>query len=379
MENNYYNLKKDFSIENKNVHIVLHVSAWLIFIILPQFVINRYWGENHFIPWSFFANIIIYGILFYINYLWLIPRFYLNGKRLWYLALVVVVIVLLFLLNSYLDDLLKHGSIDKPMPEPVFSERPDFSPKKKPPEMSNPPPKQQLEAYFFLLISFIVTGFSLGLKLIQDHAASEKRHRELEREKVKSELAFLKNQISPHFFFNTLNNIYSLVEISTKDAQNSILKLSKLMRYLLYESEEGETHLEQEIEFMKHYIDLMKLRLSKKVKVETSFPKIGLDYHIPPLLFIPFIENAFKYGISYREKSFIKIYMQSEKNKVFFHCINSQVKNRNYETPQKYSGIGLENVKKRLNLIFPGKHVLKIDETGEVFTVSLEIELKPNK
>ena len=137
--------------------------------------------------------------------------------------------------------------------------------------------------------------------------------KETEKEKLNSELAFLKNQISPHFFFNTLNNIYSLISINAEDSQKAVLKLSKLMRYLLYESEQGNTKLSNEIDFMNNYIDLMKLRMNDKVDLTVSFPKKYEDKNIPPLLFIPFIENAFKHGISYREKSFIDINMMVTK------------------------------------------------------------------
>ena len=124
---------------------------------------------------------------------------------------------------------------------------------------------------------------------------------------LNTELAFLKNQINPHFFFNTLNNIYSLVQINVGDGQKAILQLSKLMRYLLYDTDKGEQPLSREIEFMTTYIDLMKLRLSEKVSVTVVFPENFDNVLIPPLLFLPFIENAFKHGISYRKSSFIHI------------------------------------------------------------------------
>ena len=147
---------------------------------------------------------------------------------------------------------------------------------------------------------------------------TEKRQKELEKEKLNSELAFLKNQISPHFFFNTLNNIYSLIGINGPTAQESVLKLSKLMRYLLYESEHGETMISHEIDFMNNYIDLMKLRLSSRVELKVDFPKEFSDFPIPPLLFVPFIENAFKHGISARDRSFIHITLKINNNQISF-------------------------------------------------------------
>ncbi|HNW57925.1 MAG TPA: histidine kinase, partial [Bacteroidales bacterium] len=179
-------------------------------------------------------------------------------------------------------------------------------------------------------------------------------------------------QISPHFFFNTLNNIYSLISISPEDSQKAVLKLSKLMRYLLYETEHGNTSLNSEIKFMNNYIDLMKLRVSDKIKLSVSFPEKYDDLNIPPLLFIPFIENAFKHGISYREASFIDINMQVEKDSISFRCCNSVAKTRE-ESEKKDSGIGLENVSKRLNLLFPEKHELTINKSDTTFEVILNI------
>jgi len=196
----------------------------------------------------------------------------------------------------------------------------------------------------------------------------------MEKEKLNSELAFLKNQISPHFFFNTLNNIYSLISINAEDSQKAVLKLSKLMRYLLYESEQGKTMLSSEIDFMNNYIDLMKLRMSEKVKLTVTFPEKYEDRNIAPLLFVPFIENSFKHGISYREKSFINISMEININSIIFKCVNTVPKGKeNNDTD--YNGIGLENVRKRLNLLFPGNHDLKISTSDNEFGILLEIRL----
>jgi len=210
------------------------------------------------------------------------------------------------------------------------------------------------------------------MRVLERHSQTEKLQKELEKEKLNSELAFLKNQISPHFFFNTLNNIYSLISINAEDSQKAVLRLSKLMRYLLYDSEHGNTKLSNEIDFMNNYIDLMKLRMSDKISLTISFPEKYEDISIPPLIFVPFIENAFKHGISYREKSFIDISMKTEEGSVLFRCANSVVRNGENVEPEHY-GIGLENVTKRLNLLFPGKHELKINKSEKEFEVLLRI------
>jgi LytS/YehU family sensor histidine kinase len=144
------------------------------------------------------------------------------------------------------------------------------------------------------------------------------------------------------------------------------------MRYLLYDSEHGNTMLSNEIDFMNNYIDLMKLRMSNKISLSVSFPEKYDDVNIPPLIFIPFIENAFKHGISYREKSFINISMTTTKESISFRCANSIIKTREENEPG-HSGIGLENVTKRLNLLFPGKHDIKINKSDTEFEILLKI------
>jgi LytS/YehU family sensor histidine kinase len=214
---------------------------------------------------------------------------------------------------------------------------------------------------------------SIGMRVLERASQTEKLQKELEKEKLNSELAFLKNQVSPHFFFNTLNNIYSLISINAEDSQKAVLKLSKLMRYLLYDSEHGDTKLSNEIDFMNNYIDLMKLRMNNKISLSIAFPDKYEDVNIPPLIFIPFIENAFKHGISYREKSFIDISMTTGEHYLSFRCVNSIVKARE-EIEPGHSGIGMDNVTKRLNLLFPGKHDLKINKTDKEFEVLLQIK-----
>jgi LytS/YehU family sensor histidine kinase len=223
-----------------------------------------------------------------------------------------------------------------------------------------------------MFTALFLVFFSVGMRVLERHSQTEKLQKELEKEKLNSELAFLKNQISPHFFFNTLNNIYSLISINAEDSQKAILRLSKMMRYLLYDSEHGNTKLSNEIDFMNNYIDLMKLRMTSKIILTVSFPEKYEDRSIPPLIFIPFIENAFKHGISNREKSFIVINMTTEKDSILFRCANSLIKTREESDPSQ-SGIGLENVSKRLNLLFPEKHEIKINKTEKEFEVLLQI------
>ena len=359
---------KGSTIKSRKLPIIMHTMAWLLLIILPQLIINRYWGNNNFIAWGFYLGAAFYGIIFYINYIWLVPRLYFKQKKTIYFFSASAVIAGLYFLFIIINENFFHD----PERDKLFSEA--FEKLAKDNVIPRPPMKQ-LQLYYFSLISVIITGFSIGLRLIEQHTATEKRQKELEKEKLNSELAFLKNQVSPHFFFNTLNNIYSLIEINSNNAQDAVLKLSKLMRYLLYESEHGKTNLVNEISFMHHYIDLMKLRLSKKVELKVDLPLSEINLEIPPLLFIPFIENAFKHGISYREKSFIHISMKVKNNKIKFNCINSLGQQTEKNPEENHSGIGLQNVKKRLNLLFPERHTLSIIKSDSDYQVLLEIEI----
>ncbi|WP_319501745.1 histidine kinase [uncultured Draconibacterium sp.] len=347
--------------------IIMHLLAWLVLIILPQIIISRYSGNNSFIAWGFYVNAFIIGVIFYINYFWLVPKFYLNNKKALFFLLAIVVVICFYFVLDYSNHIFHSPDRDRRIAESIEEQARNE-------QRFQRPPFKLMQIYGFTLLSIVIVGFSIGLRAIEQYTASEKRQKELEKEKLNSELAFLKNQVSPHFFFNTLNNIYSMVAINTDDAQAAILKLSKLMRYLLYESEHGETLLSAEVEFMHHYIDLMQLRVSQKVDIHIDLPGKQNDLKIPPLLFIPFIENAFKHGISYREKSFIKVKMETSDNKVFFSCENSVAKEKAEKRDENHSGIGLENVKKRLNLLFDGKYDLNIDSSSEVFSVKLEID-----
>jgi hypothetical protein len=356
------------------IKIVLHLLAWSILLGLPLYFIKR-WDVGKDFIWLYYIANIINGIIFYTNYLVLVPRYFFEQRKHRYYLSVVFLLAFLYIVSDRSNEL-----IFKYVPgrENLRSEQVNSAQKErpgppKPDVLFGRPPFRQMHLVNYIFTSSFLIFFSMGLRVLERHSLTEKLQKELEREKLNSELAFLKNQISPHFFFNTLNNIYSLISINADDSQKAVLKLSKLMRYLLYESEQGNTRLSSEIEFMNNYIDLMKLRMSAKIDLSVSFPEKCADINIPPLLFIPFIENAFKHGISYREKSYIDISMKANDNSVSFRSANSLLKVREDQEPN-HSGIGLENASKRLNLLFPGKHSLKINKSETEFEVQLEID-----
>jgi len=346
------------------IRILLHILAWAILLGVPLYLVKR-WDAGRDFVWVYYTNTLISGAIFYINYLGLIPRFFFKNRVKYYASVGLLIVGFYFISDQ------SNKLIFKYVPNERRMEETHNPPRQEP---HGRPPFRQIHLFNYIFTSIFLVFFSLGLRMIERNETIEKRQKELEKEKLNSELAFLKNQISPHFFFNTLNNIYSLIGINTEDAQNAVLKLSKLMRYLLYDSEQGMSQLSSEIDFMNNYIDLMRLRMSEKVKLHVDFPLKYENTTIPPLLFIPFIENAFKHGISYREKSFIDIALEVGKEWITFSCRNSIVKPVE-EIGTEQSGIGLDNVRKRLALLFPGRHELTIDNENAAFHVILKIRM----
>jgi hypothetical protein len=365
---------KNFLTGNK-IKILLHLLAWAIILGIPLYFFKRWEVGKDFI-WVYYIGNTINGIIFYTNYLVLVPKFFFGSRNYKYYLSVGLLLMVLYFVSDRSNEFIfrnvpgrdRMEQTDKPKVEgnTVVPPKPD--------EHFGRPPFREMHLFNYMFTSLFLVFFSLGMRVLERHSQTEKLQKELEKEKLNSELAFLKNQVSPHFFFNTLNNIYSLISINAEDSQKAVLRLSKLMRYLLYDSEHGNTKLSNEIDFMNNYIDLMKLRMSSKIKLVVTFPSKYDDINIPPLIFIPFIENAFKHGISYREKSFIDISMTTKKDSLVFRCVNSIVKVRE-ENESAHSGIGLENVTKRLNLLFPGKHELKISKTDSEYEVLLQINI----
>ncbi len=349
----------------RNVFTLLHIVAWIIVFILPLYFFASEWARNSSFLYRYYVSACVYGLLFYLNYFLLVPKLYFNKKRSYYLIVTAVVITLLFFVEGFLTTHLFHQTTTEKEVQAMLQ---NFAAQ----HNLSRPPFGQFHLFQFILVSILITGFSIGLRISEKYSQQEKHQKELEKVRLSTELAFLKNQVSPHFFFNTLNNIYSLIQINSDDAQKAVLKLSKLMRYLLYESEQGAVKLEQEIDFMNNYIDLMKLRLSNKVDLQVKFPDQSNGLMIPPLLFIPFIENAFKHGISYKEKSFIHISLAVCPEDILFECSNSTLNSAENRDSQ-FSGIGLDNVSKRLNLLFPEKHEMELNQADNVFNVRLKI------
>ncbi|WP_229209002.1 sensor histidine kinase [Dyadobacter luticola] len=228
---------------------------------------------------------------------------------------------------------------------------------------------------FALLTALMIIGLSTSVAAVRGAQMDKQYRQNLEREKINSELSFLKAQINPHFFFNTLNNIYALTVIDVEAAREALHKLSRMMRYVLYETQHGTVLLSQEIAFAQDYIQLMQLRLTDKVTVHLDPPSPLHDVSIAPMLFLPFIENAFKHGVSAVQPSRIDIQIRQNGQKIHVEVKNTLFSDKRAVLDES-NGIGLANTQRRLDLLYPGKYQLEVNENKaeKEFEVHLELE-----
>ena len=223
----------------------------------------------------------------------------------------------------------------------------------------------------FLIISLLLSVMAIGIALSIRYMMrrSERRQKEVE-----AELAWLKNQINPHFLFNTLNNISSLAQIDADETQEAIMQLSDLLRYAMYETNKPKVRLDGEVEFMRNYIELMKLRCNEMTKVDAQFTIHNAQSEIAPLLFISLVENAFKHGMNSNEPASINIRLEQQDDTLVFVCDNTN--NPKPTKDRSGSGIGLENTRRRLDLLYPGSYTWEQAITTEnVYHVKISIRL----
>ena len=234
-------------------------------------------------------------------------------------------------------------------------------------------------AYFFLMWNFMLlaltVALSVAIKMTGNWYRTEAEKQEIEKERTQAELKNLKSQLNPHFLFNTLNNIYALIQLNPPQAQYAVHSLSHLLRYVLYDNNQNLISLDKEFAFMKNYIELMSLRLSSdQVKLNIDIPDDGRGYMVAPLLFITLIENAFKHGVSPSEKSFVSIAFRiTEADTLVCTIENSYFPKDDHD--RSGSGIGLDNLRKRLNLIYPNRHILRTERLGDRYMSQLIINL----
>lgn len=219
----------------------------------------------------------------------------------------------------------------------------------------------------------LLMGMNLGVKLYFKSQEDSKLLTQIDKHNLERQLEYLKYQVNPHFFMNTLNNIHALVDIDPERAKTTIVELSKMMRYILYEGSNRLIPLPREVQFLSNYVQLMRLRYSEKVSISMSAPSNLPDVMIPPLLLIMFVENAFKHGISYRTESFVDITVDVKDDRLKFVCRNS--KQQLTVKEKKGGGMGLVNVRRRLDLLFKDTYTLKIEDRENEYDVSLDLPL----
>lgn len=239
-----------------------------------------------------------------------------------------------------------------------------------------PPPIMGLHDFFSAVFLLLILALNLSVKYYFKHSAEVQRFESLEKERIRQQLAYLRYQVNPHFFMNTLNNIHSLIDIDPERAQSSIVVLSRLMRYALYEGDHDFVAVQREIDFLHNYVELMRVRCSDDVDIQFDVHQTQPTALMPPLLLVSVVENAFKYGISVHRPSFVHLSIDATDERLTFCCSNSNHQRASGINEAKDGGIGLRNIRQRLDLLFPGDYRLDIDEGHDVYTAHLEIPLR---
>ena len=332
---------------NSKVAIVFfHILAWVILFTLPTLFHREPDQQQVNFKAMFRIRFLVFDVcwilLFYFNLLVLIPRF-LNRKKIGiYIFLIILQLaVLITAINIF----------------PREGEKPGLH-----------------REYFFVIFPYLfIWAISTVYWFVTDKISTEQFMKERENENLKTELSFLRSQVSPHFLFNVLNNMVAMARLKSDQLEPSLIRLSGLMRYMLYESDETSVTLRREIEYVNSYIELQKIRYAKSLCIKVNMDP-GDNQRIEPMLLIPFIENAFKHGTGTIDEPVIDIYL-----KISEGLIDFRVKNKfnplNVEIKDRTSGIGLQNVIRRLNLLYDQKHILSINNENGWYSVSLQIKL----
>lgn len=229
----------------------------------------------------------------------------------------------------------------------------------------------ELVAFFGGLL---LMGMNLGVKLYFMSQRDRERQKIIDQRNLEQQMEYLKYQVNPHFFMNTLNNIHALVDIDPERAKTTIVELSKMMRHILYEGSKKLIPLTREVEFLNLYVQLMRLRYTRKVHINVDVPPQLPELKLPPLMLIIFVENAFKHGISYREESFIDIKLRVEDKRLLFSCCNS--KPTQVQRTNEKGGMGLQNVRQRLELLYDDDYTLDISDGEKTYEVKLDIPMQ---
>jgi len=338
----------------KWVVISLHILFWILLILAPLLLRptfdnisetkSKHDGQNFLLLHG--ANMVMRMALFYLNANYFIPEFIYKKSTTRYIVALLISLILMLAVDRIVFQLALTDWQYNFWNFFVFN----------------------LPYFLFIVIT------SSAYRLIRDKIESDKRIKERETENLKTELSFLRSQVSPHFMFNVLNNMVALARKKSDALEPSLIKLSSLLRYMLYETDEEKVLVEKEVDYLQNYIDLQRQRFGRNVQIETNFDQIEAGHTIEPMLLIPFVENAFKHGTGLITDARIETMLRVSAGVLHF-----TVRNRFLETDNnpkdKTSGIGLANVRRRLNLLYEKNHSLSITKTGSWFTVDLQLNL----
>ena len=311
-----------------------------------------------FTPFFIVNNLFILAFYYCNTYLF-VPYLFDRKKFVIYTVLILTLLIFYGLLPRIYRDLF--GSIV-----------PNSNPNPNGGRFAGPPRSRPILSAGNTVIFLLVFVFSTGIKVINQWLRSEQRNKEIANEKLKAELGFLKAQINPHFLFNTLNNIYALASAQSEHTAAAVMKLSSIMRYVLTEARNDIVPLEKEIQFISHYIELQKMRLTDKTSIDFTVQGDPFGRQIAPLLLLPFVENAFKYGISTRERSPIGILLEIKKDSLYFSICNQKHPSTMLRVTDN-TGIGISNTRRRLDLFYEDRYALNIEDKSSDFSVKLKI------
>lgn len=373
------------SIRLKNLWII-HLLGWLLFLMLPLTIMSREPDRGVQVAlltsvsfWSFF---LIYLIAFYANTFFFFPKIFLKKHFGTYVAIFVCGFLLVFYTQPFENMIFKkyHNRQDmqSEREQEMFDRPPgpggDFEGEMPPPRPGRGGPRNSPAVDFVSLVLFVVVWVAgMATKMSEQWRLSEKRAILSEADKAQAELSFFKAQINPHFLFNTLNNIYAMAVSQSENTAPSIMKLSRMMRYITEEATEDFVPLADEVACLENYIDLQKLRLNGKTKVTFTHDGDFEDIKIAPLILMTFVENAFKYGVSNRFENEIAIRLKTRDEGILFTCMNQIFEPA---TENERQGIGIANTRKRLEFLYTGQYELGITHERDRFMVRLRLSDK---
>lgn len=341
---------------------MIYVMVWLTIILVP-IMASKMLGEEHvnlnniLTSWR---KVSPYLLIFVINNSWLAPRYLLKQRR--YLAYVLLSLLVTGVIFGVVDIYERYLLRDVPDVETMIANRKaSFT--------------DLAWQWNVLLGIFMISANSL-IKMLYQAMRRDQELEALKHQNLQAEIDYLKYQINPHFFMNTLNNIHALIDIDAEEAKGALIELSKMMRYVLYESGEQSITLARELHFIENYVRLMQIRYAEELDIRIEYPKSEVErVIIPPLLLIVFVENAFKHGVASNRRSFIYITVELHGKELICRIVNSRRPQQAGHRP----GIGLKNVAKRLQLIYGEAYTLTIDDGAEQYGVTLTLPVEQGR